>query len=240
MVADTLVDNKIDEGSMLLDRLAENEVVVRAACWVKPVEDDRWSLYIVTPAMDREGPVAAYGRVLGALRSLRPRWLKDSDIKLLGEKQQAARDVLDESRRLDTRVHFHAPLLIEDVPIECIYIYPIMKIDITVYGLIYRGDPSRALHLSLEPHNPNSKMEEERDGKWQTYPAEVGHDWLVAAPEGSTQERDDLGLMVLSWNLRGRRIQSGANEVWSFAKLGMHGFRFLSEPDRTEGRSRLG
>jgi hypothetical protein len=51
----------------------------------------------------------------------------------------------------------------------------------------------------------------------------------VAAPEEATLQRDETGIMVLAWNLHGNRIQSSANEVWSLAKLGLHGFRLVRE-----------
>jgi hypothetical protein len=54
----------------------------------------------------------------------------------------------------------------------------------------------------------------------------------VAAPWGVTLERNGNGQRVLAWDLHGNRIQSRANEVWSLAKLGLHGFRFLREPAR--------
>lgn len=36
--------------------------------------------------------------------------------------------------------------------------------------------------------------------------------------------------MTLAWNFRGHRTRSDANTVWSFAQLGLNGFRFLREP----------
>ena len=46
-----LVDNQIDDGQRLLDGLSEEGIVVRAACWVKPAEEDRWSMYIAGAAV---------------------------------------------------------------------------------------------------------------------------------------------------------------------------------------------
>ena len=48
----TLVENQIDDGQRLLDRLGEESFAIRAAGWVKPVDEDRWSLYIVTSEID--------------------------------------------------------------------------------------------------------------------------------------------------------------------------------------------
>src|SRR5262249_19068974 len=45
-----LVEYKIDAGWRLLNRLEEQGVVARAACWVRPFDRDRWSLYIATPS----------------------------------------------------------------------------------------------------------------------------------------------------------------------------------------------
>jgi hypothetical protein len=66
----TLVEAQIEDGQRLLDRLVEEGLVVRAACWVKPVEEDRWSLYIATPVVDEKGAAPAYRQVYRVLRSL--------------------------------------------------------------------------------------------------------------------------------------------------------------------------
>ena len=53
-----LVENQIDDGRRLLDQLAADGVVVRAACWVKPAEEDWWSLDLATPVIEEKGPAA--------------------------------------------------------------------------------------------------------------------------------------------------------------------------------------
>ena len=79
----TLVETQIDDGQRLLDQLSDKDFVVKAACWVKPVEEDRWSLYLATPTVDEKGAAAAYRQVFGVLRSLGDAWITDSDIKLV-------------------------------------------------------------------------------------------------------------------------------------------------------------
>jgi hypothetical protein len=111
-----------------------------------------------------------------------------------------------------------------------VYVYPLGKTQVTIYGMVFRGEPGGALHLSFEPHNPHGKLLVESDRKRNEYPAETGIDWVVAAPEGATLERDGRGLMELAWDFRGNRTRSSANEVWSLANLGLHGFRFLRQP----------
>jgi hypothetical protein len=229
----TLVENQIDDGQRLLDKLDEQGFVVRAACWVKPAEEDRWSLYLATPVVDKKGGAAAYRQVYNVLRSLGGVSITDSDIKLVGEKHPLAQDLLNLQRQFPGRTPTRSRRsLVGDIPAEEVYVYApgnSTPVKVTIYGLVFRGEPGGTLHLSLEPHNPHSKMMVEKMGQRIEYTAETGTDWIVAAPEGATLERDKFGRMVLAWNFRGNR-SSGANEVWSFAKLGLHGFRFLHEP----------
>ena len=66
----TLVAEQIDDGQRLIDRLSRENLPVRSACWVKPIEQDRWSLYLATPLVDEKGSTSAYGEVYRVLRSL--------------------------------------------------------------------------------------------------------------------------------------------------------------------------
>jgi hypothetical protein len=226
-----LVENQIDAGQRLLDRLGEAGVLVRAACWVKPVEEDRWSLYIATPRVDEKGQLEAYRQLTPALRSLGDDWITGSDVTLVGEKHAIVQDALDTLRRYPHTTPIRSPRsLVGGIPVEEVYVYPLGKTPVTVHGLVFPGEPSGALHLSLEPHNPQSTLTVESMGKRNVYNAKTGIDWVVAAPAGATLERDELGRLVLAWDLHGKRTHSDANEVWSLARLGLHGFRFLREP----------
>jgi hypothetical protein len=95
----TLVGNQIDDGQKLLDRLDRDGVNVLAACWAKPADEDRWSLYIATPVVDEKGAIEAYREVYRVLRAMRSFWITDSDIKLIGEKHPVTKDLLDLLRR---------------------------------------------------------------------------------------------------------------------------------------------
>jgi hypothetical protein len=225
-----LVENQIDAGQYLLDRLQEEGLVVRAACWVKPVNEDRWTLYIATPSVDEKGTLETYRQISPALRSLGDSWITGSDVTVVGEKHPLvpyARDIL---RRYPHKTPIRSPFpLGGGIYAEEVYVYPLGKTPVTIYGLIFRGEPGGALHLSFEPHNPNSSLTVESMGKRIEYPAQVGLDSVVAAPGGAVLERDETGEMMLAWDHHGNRIRSGANEVWSLAKLGLHGFRFCRE-----------
>ena len=121
----TLVGNQVNDGLKLLDRLRREQIPVKAACWVKPAEEDRWSLYISTALVDQAGPVAAYRKVYGCLRSLESPWITDSDVKLIGENHPVTRDVLEIVPRYPGRVPARArrPFL-GGVAVEEVYISP--------------------------------------------------------------------------------------------------------------------
>ncbi len=224
-----LVDEKIDDGQRLVDQLSEDGIPFRAAFWAKLSDEDRWLFYLVTSLVDEKGTTEAYLQILPVLRSLGDFWITSFDFNLIGEKNQLAADVIKLMKRYPDRRTIHSPDVVIDFrSVEEIYIYPLDKVKVTVYGLVFRGDPSVSLHLSLEPHNPGSKfILESEAGNRQEYPGETGIDWTVAAPAGSTLERNEIGLMVLAWNQHGQRIQSNANEVWALAKCGVQGFRLL-------------
>lgn len=233
MVTTTLVENQLDDGEILLDRLREEGIVVRAACWVKPQDDDRRLLYLVTPLRDEKGPLEAYRQVFQVLESSKEVGIDSANVKVIGAKHPIAQDVLGFSPRfLGITLTGSQVSGIGGIPVDEIYVYSLGKKEkVTIYGKVYRGEPGAALHLSLEPHNPNSSLTIENHGNRNTYPAETGIDCVVAAPAGSKLERDQGGQLVLTWNLHGNRRQSGANEVLSLADLGIHGFRILRKPD---------
>lgn len=226
-----LVNHQIDDGQKLLTQLETEGFPVTAACWVKRFDKDRWSLTIATPLVNEQGSLAAYRRLLNVQRDLDADWIADSDIKLIGEEERLARDVIEFQKRFPGRVSQEVKYpLVGDVRAEGLYVYPLRQMEIPIYGMVFREAPPRALHLSFTPFNPETTLTIGHGDQAVEYPAETGIDYLVAAPEGSTLERDEIHWTVLAWNLHGRRRRSTANEVWSFAKLGINGFRFLREP----------
>jgi hypothetical protein len=227
----TLVATQIEDGQRLLDQLCDKGIAVRGACWVKPLEEDRWSLYIATPLVDEKGAAAAYRQVYAVLRSLEDVLISDSDIKLVGEKHPVAHDVLDFQRRYPGRTATlsQSPLF-GGIPVEEVYVFPPGKVEVKIFGMVFRGEPSGGLHFSFEEHNPHAKLEVESMGTRKEYHAQTGIDWLVAAPEGAALERTTSGRTELAWTFRGNKRRSSANEVWTLANLGLHGFRFLREP----------
>jgi hypothetical protein len=84
-----LVRELLSEGQQLLEALRRNRFVITAAFWHYFSEDLEWRLVIVSPAVDRSGPLAAYGRVRRAVQSINPTHLSLSDVTLIGPNDEA-------------------------------------------------------------------------------------------------------------------------------------------------------
>lgn len=121
----TLVDELVDDGRRLLSRLVQENIPVTMACWVKPVDRDRWSLYIATPLLDDKGAMRAYREVYRVLRSLENSWVTDSDVSLVGAVDPITRDVLDIRKRSPRKLATRSkrPQL-GSLAVEETYVYP--------------------------------------------------------------------------------------------------------------------
>jgi hypothetical protein len=232
MATDLLVDSRVDDGEAIVDQLMRDNFQVTVAFWVKPGEDARWHLYIASPMVNAEKPGQAYPALYASLSKIPNSSVQLSEIKLVNDANPIARDAIMLRRQYPGMMPNKFPgKCLGDVPIEEAYVYPLpSEKEVTIYGLVYKGEPPGALHLSLEPQNANSWLVVESMGQRHEYPADTSMHWVISVPGESTLERDDIGRLTLVWDLRGRRIQSDANSVWSFARHGLHGFRFVRGP----------
>ena len=231
MATVALVGHQIDDGLRLKEELVADGGSVTLAFWAKSAEDGQWFLYIATDSLERDGPAAAYRAVYDTVRKLGNIRVGMSEIKLVAPNSPIVKNILSALARHPgpLPVQFTGEML-GDSSVEEVYVYPRNVTKVTIYGLTFRGDPTGALHLAFEPQNPNSSFTVEKDGQRHTYPADTSMSWMIAAPEGSTLERDEIGRLVLAWSLYGKRTRSDANEVLSLARLGLHGFRVLRQP----------
>jgi len=121
----TLVDELIDDGRKLIDRLIEENIPVIMTCSVKPVENDRWSLCTATPLLDEKGAARAYREVYRVLGSLGNLWVTDSDVKLVGRDDPITRDVLDIKRRFSVNLPTRSRRSqLGNLAVEETYVYP--------------------------------------------------------------------------------------------------------------------
>lgn len=65
-----LVNEMIEDGAKLLERLKERGVPVGAAVWFDDPEKQAWKLVIVTSVAERSGPLEAYMQIQFAMSDL--------------------------------------------------------------------------------------------------------------------------------------------------------------------------
>jgi hypothetical protein len=227
MAAELLVANQIEDGKKIIDQLVRDGFEVTVAFWVK-TEEGLWRLYIASPSVDNQRPGKAAPALYDSLRKIPDSSVQFSEIRLINAANPMAQDAV--------ALRNHPAIIPNEYPgkrlghlaIEESFIYP-RSMEVTIYGLSYKGDPTHLVHLSFTPHNPNSRMLVGREGE-EEYPADTSMTWVVTVPEGSVLERDDLGRLVLAWDLDGGRIQSDAGEALVYARRGTYGFHIVREP----------
>ena len=123
----TLVSEQIADGRRLLQRLAEENVAVTAAGWVKESESGHWYLYIATSLVtDGVATREAYGRIYAVMRQMPPPfWVEPSEVKAIAPSSPRA----EAMAYLHTRYPGRDPIRYDgyrlgDVSVEGAYIYP--------------------------------------------------------------------------------------------------------------------
>lgn len=228
----TLIENQIAEGQRLLDHLRKEGVVISSAGWLKPTDEEIASFYIASPMRDELGSREGYSRILDVFRSLGTKWLSIFNFKLIRPSHPIAQFFNEMQRRgSHTTVMHLPPSSVDGIEIEDAYVYPTDEVPVTLYRVWYPGAPNEAGTFSLDPAvlNQQFTLTVGPPDNARVYQGKSEVDSKVAAPAGVTLERDEHGRLCLAWDLFGRRTLSTANEVWSLAKLGLHGFRFLRE-----------
>ena len=125
MATDLLVDDRIQAGRQLVDALMSSEFDVTAACWIKPVEEERWLLYVSSKFVDEKGPLAAYREVSRVFKGGPEARDLMADLHLVGRDTSIARDILTLRESYPARIPSWAQRsMIGNVAADEIYIYP--------------------------------------------------------------------------------------------------------------------
>lgn len=102
MDSGTLVTRaQIESAREFLKRLPANDLVTRGAAWAQIEGDEKPHLYVITPNVEKEGPIEANLRLGKALREYQSgvtdpfRQLDPFAIKLIGPSNPIAREILD-------------------------------------------------------------------------------------------------------------------------------------------------
>jgi len=129
MAQTSLVEMQIQDGQRLLERLAQEGVVVTAACWVLESDSGQWYLYLATPLVGENGSTRpAYRRVNAAIREMEKEgnWMEPLDNKkVIGPHDPIAKDIMAyrDGRSVRTPSWFPGSRLGE-LAVEAAYVYP--------------------------------------------------------------------------------------------------------------------
>ena len=94
MLKTLLVDDFKEDGALLLDVLEREHFPITAALWFYLDDEGIWRLVIVTPYVDKNGPLRTYMRIMELLDKLEPRFrLNINNISVMSPKWQQFRDV---------------------------------------------------------------------------------------------------------------------------------------------------
>jgi hypothetical protein len=80
----TLVTEKTQDGTRLIEALATEGFDVRVAFWAKPTEAGKWYLYLASPFVDDPGPFASYDLVHSVLLKRSDLWFDPFEVKVIG------------------------------------------------------------------------------------------------------------------------------------------------------------
>jgi hypothetical protein len=124
MDPDLLVEDKIEDGVMLVRQLVRDQLGVSVSFWVKITEDGMWHLYIATPAMNAARSHEAYRIAYAALDKIPECSLRPTDIQLISDTDPMARDATALRDRYPSRElkRYHGKRLGKRETVElCIY-----------------------------------------------------------------------------------------------------------------------
>ncbi|MBS0266132.1 MAG: hypothetical protein JSS02_29655 [Planctomycetes bacterium] len=238
----TLVENQIDDGQRLLDRLAQpdSHFPVLVAAWVKPESDDEespWTLYIASPLVDEGGPAAAYREVNRARRSIEGFWISDSEIKLIGANHPFTKGLQELLLRYPGRTATRSRRAsLGGTPMEEVYVYPGPSLH--PFAEIKRRFPSAAVFAVKIPGGSRAAEALETirllTGKVNAHEFEgkAPETLLLMGPEGSTSQKSWDLLFVYrpeGWNT----FYNASTQTWETVVLSTTGNPIYEPADFT-------
>jgi len=84
MDQDTVVNEQIESGKRLIDKLNDERFEVQVAFWARLTDEEKWYLYLASPFVDENGPTVAYRRVFGVMRKMSDLWVDPFEVRVIG------------------------------------------------------------------------------------------------------------------------------------------------------------
>lgn len=121
----TLVENQINDGARIVEKLRESGFDVVAAWWMKDSEEGLWFLYLASKEVAEKGIKAAYHTVNTVMGGLGQLWVDRFKVKLVGPEDSITKDVLGILARYPGRMATrYGGKRLGNVSIDDSYIYP--------------------------------------------------------------------------------------------------------------------
>jgi hypothetical protein len=119
----TLVSEQIDAGLELVERF-DKFMPVKVAFWLKPSDEDSWSLYIACDRVKQEGVANGNREIVRICQAINSPYLDMFQVKLIHADHPLARAVLDIHRRYPGKLPIrYGGRVLAGITIEGAYLY---------------------------------------------------------------------------------------------------------------------
>jgi hypothetical protein len=119
-----LVAEEIEAGVEFISRF-DSAVPVKVACWLKPSDTPRWSLYIASDSFNGGDRRKGYEEIIRITNELQDPNLDMFRIKLIESADPLAKAVFDHSRRYPGKPIRLDDTFLGNVSVDAAYIYPL-------------------------------------------------------------------------------------------------------------------
>ncbi len=125
MDTELLVEEHIDEGQALIERLALEDFDVSVAFWAKATDEGLWQLFIASSSLSTTNPSAAYHKAYLALDTIGADSFSRSDLNILAPESAVAQAAMELRARTAPKlpIRFHGKRL-GNLSVNEVYIYP--------------------------------------------------------------------------------------------------------------------
>jgi len=119
-----LVNDEIDAGAELVERF-DKFMPVKVAFWLKPAEDDSWSLYIAADRVKQDGVAPGNREIVRLCQEINSPYLDMFQVRLIATDHPLALAVFDVHQRYPGRlpIRYNGTML-GGMSIEGAYLYP--------------------------------------------------------------------------------------------------------------------
>jgi hypothetical protein len=84
MDQDTMVNEQIESGRRLIEKLTQEGFEVRVAFWTRLANEEEWYLYLASPFVDEHGPRHSYRHVFDVMEQMPDLWIDSMEIRVIG------------------------------------------------------------------------------------------------------------------------------------------------------------